>query len=76
MAYILARPIFFSLQILFLASGELYSWGHGGYGQLGHVEDEKTRPVLVPLQKKVIQIACGSYHSIALTEEGEVKIVK
>ena len=57
---------------MFSASGALYSWGHGGYGQLGHVEDEKTRPVLVPLQKKVTQIACGSYHSIALTQEGEV----
>lgn len=54
------------------ATGELYSWGHGGYGQLGHVKDEKSKPVLVPLQKKVIQIACGSYHSVALTSEGEI----
>ncbi|XP_065644177.1 RCC1 and BTB domain-containing protein 1 isoform X3 [Hydra vulgaris] len=53
-------------------SGELYSWGHGGYGQLGHTSEEKSKPVLVYMQKKVIQVACGSYHSIALTEDGEV----
>lgn len=53
-------------------TGELYSWGHGGYGQLGHNDGEKSKPVLVTMPKKVIQVACGSYHSVALTEDGEV----
>jgi len=52
--------------------GSMYSWGHGGYGQLGHNDPEKNRPIQVSLTKKVIQVACGSYHSVALTEDGEV----
>ena len=53
--------------------GELYSWGHGGYGQLGHNDSDKNRPILVQMSKKVKQVACGSYHSVALTVDGEVR---
>ena len=54
-------------------TGELYSWGHGGYGQLGHGAENKSIPTRTSLgDRKVIQVACGSYHSIALTSNGEV----
>ena len=61
-----------------LASGEVYTWGHNGYSQLGN---GNTNQGLIPsltsgLQmKKVIQAACGSHHSLALTDEGEVHFV-
>ena len=56
-------------------SGELYSWGHGGYGQLGHTALDKSIPALVSLgDMKVVQVACGSYHSAALAANGEVLI--
>ena len=58
-----------------LDNGDLYSWGHGGYGQLGHSANDKSIPVIVKSSlgdKKVAQVACGSYHSIALTTDGEV----
>ena len=62
-----------SLQIEF---GELYSWGHGGYGQLGHNEPDKSVPVQVKLNlgdRKIELVACGSYHSVAQTTNGEVR---
>eukprot|EP00112_Aurelia_sp_Birch-Aquarium-sp1_P023191 Seg681.3 transcript_id=Seg681.3/GoldUCD/mRNA.D3Y31 product="RCC1 and BTB domain-containing protein 1" protein_id=Seg681.3/GoldUCD/D3Y31 len=55
--------------------GELYSWGHGGYGQLGHNEPDKSVPVQVKInlgERKIEQVACGSYHSVAQTTNGEV----
>ncbi|PRP87288.1 S-layer protein [Planoprotostelium fungivorum] len=57
--------------------GKVFSWGWGGYGQLGdgHTED-RQRPVEIEvfknLQKKVKAIACGGWHSMALTEDGQV----
>lgn len=60
------------------ASGEVYTWGHNGYSQLG---SGNTNQGLIPslvssisgLQaKKIIQVACGSHHSLALTDDGEV----
>jgi len=52
--------------------GELFSWGHGGYGQLGHNDGDKSKPTLVQMPKKVKQVACGSYHSLATTVDGEL----
>ncbi|CAG0900887.1 unnamed protein product, partial [Cyprideis torosa] len=56
-------------------SGELYAWGHNGYCQLGN--GSTNAMVTIPAQvhfpeKKVIEVACGSHHSLALTAEGEV----
>ena len=44
-------------------SGELYSWGKGRYGRLGHGDSEdQTKPKLVEalLGYRVIDVACGS----------------
>ncbi|KAI4897359.1 hypothetical protein NFI96_017345 [Prochilodus magdalenae] len=55
--------------------GELYAWGHNGYSQLGNgTTNQGVSPVLVSsnLQnKRVIEVACGSHHSLALTHDGE-----
>ncbi|KAI4884474.1 hypothetical protein NFI96_014102 [Prochilodus magdalenae] len=59
-------------------SGQVFSWGGGGEGQLGIsspvAKSTKPGPVYVPspLPIPVIQIACGNFHSLALTNGGEV----
>ena len=43
--------------------GELYTWGKGRYGRLGHGDSEdQTRPKLVEalIGFRVIDIACGT----------------
>ncbi|XP_077172731.1 RCC1 and BTB domain-containing protein 2 [Paroedura picta] len=57
-------------------NGELYTWGHNSYSQLGN---GTTNHSLLPCQvstnlanKKVVEVACGSHHSMVLTSEGEV----
>ena len=61
--------------------GELYTWGHFANGRLGigkqkreGVPDEQTElfnfPSRVFFQEKVKMVACGSEHSIAITNSG------
>ncbi|XP_077154207.1 RCC1 and BTB domain-containing protein 1 [Ranitomeya variabilis] len=56
--------------------GELYAWGHNGYNQLGNGNTvQGTIPVQIcvdVLPKRVVQVACGSHHSMVLTSNGEV----
>jgi len=57
------------------ASGKVFSWGMGVFGQLGHenVWDEGQPKVIEALlEKKIIQVACGYNHSLALTDDGRV----
>lgn len=65
------RPVFYS-------DGELFTWGHNGYSQLGNgTTNQGVAPVLVSanlLNKKVTEVACGSHHSMALTDSGEVSV--
>ncbi|XP_065335756.1 RCC1 and BTB domain-containing protein 2-like [Cloeon dipterum] len=57
-------------------SGPVFSWGENGFGQLGLGTTEYTKvptKILGSLKhKRVVQVACGNYHSLALTSEGEV----
>ncbi|CAH3163860.1 unnamed protein product [Porites lobata] len=57
-------------------SGEVYTWGHNGYSQLGNGNSNQgliPSPLTSALQmKKVVQVACGSHHSLSLTDDGEV----
>ncbi|XP_026307639.1 E3 ubiquitin-protein ligase HERC2-like isoform X2 [Piliocolobus tephrosceles] len=58
------------------SSGELYTWGLGEYGRLGHGDNTtqlKPKMVKVLLGHRVIQVACGSKdaQTLALTDEGE-----
>lgn len=60
-----------------VSEGELFAWGHNSYSQLGNgTTNQGVAPVLVSanlLNKKVIEVACGSHHSMALTDSGEVR---
>ncbi|KAI3366292.1 hypothetical protein L3Q82_009762 [Scortum barcoo] len=63
-------------------------WGHNGYSQLGNVPTSRSTigttnqglsPVLITANlqsrspvEKVTEVACGSHHSMALTQDGEV----
>ncbi|CAN9497541.1 unnamed protein product [Ophioblennius macclurei] len=62
--------------LLATEDGELFAWGHNGYSQLGNgTTNQGVAPLLVSanlLNKKVTEVACGSHHSMALTDSGEV----
>lgn len=56
----------------------MYTWGHNAYSQLGN---GTTNHGFIPCQvstnlvnKKVVEVACGSHHSMVLTSDGEVRI--
>jgi RCC1 and BTB domain-containing protein len=56
-------------------SGELYTWGGGMYGKLGHGnETGHSTPYLVESLKglPVRQVACGSRHTVVLLENKDV----
>lgn len=56
-------------------TGELYTWGGGEHGQLGHGDKvNKTSPCLVEglRDKLLVQITCGWSHTVALTDMGDV----
>lgn len=57
-------------------AGEIYAWGHNGYCQLGNGNSNHgLNPTLLQgsLSGKVVaSVACGSHHSLALTNEGDV----
>ncbi|XP_044262446.1 E3 ubiquitin-protein ligase HERC2 isoform X2 [Tribolium madens] len=59
------------------SSGELYTWGLGEYGRLGHGDNiTQLKPKLVKtlVGHRIIQVACGSRdaQTLALTDEGWV----
>ena len=56
-------------------NGQCYGWGHNKYGQLGFGNNRLlTTPTIIVglINKKVVQICCGAYHSLALTSSGKV----
>lgn len=57
------------------SDGSLYSWGDNYYGQLGNSTNTGQRmPVRVapPTGKQWVQVAAGTYHSVALASDGQV----
>ena len=58
--------------------GEVFAWGGGNYGVTGLMDLKDVRNVLVPFKlqhlegKKVTQIACGTWHSLAINSAGEI----
>lgn len=59
------------------ADGDVYTWGDGFCGQLGHGD---KRPQLTPKQvtegdledECILTVSCGARHTLFVTEEGEV----
>ncbi|XP_039115061.1 RCC1 domain-containing protein RUG3, mitochondrial isoform X1 [Dioscorea cayenensis subsp. rotundata] len=55
--------------------GEVFSWGHGGQGQLGHGsrQNEKVPLVIEALaHKRITYIACGGSSSAAVADDGKL----
>lgn len=55
---------------------KVYSWGHNSHGELGNCFANNMIPMLVTRNLSdefIVDIACGSHHSLALTNEGKVK---
>lgn len=65
---------FFSLCLT--SKGRVFSFGDGDHGRLGHGGwSKKLRPRLVRRElgrKRVVEIAAGEGHAVALTDDGEV----
>ncbi|KAI8052143.1 regulator of chromosome condensation 1/beta-lactamase-inhibitor protein II [Syncephalis plumigaleata] len=56
-------------------NGDLYSWGSNRFGQLGHGDtQDRCEPCLVESLHgiKVVEIACGTFHSAVITEFGDL----
>ncbi len=59
------------------ATGQVYTWGRGAFGRLGHGDrEDQPRPRIVEAlrEKRIIQIACGhgDGHTLALAGDGAV----
>ncbi|EPS64187.1 hypothetical protein M569_10592, partial [Genlisea aurea] len=56
--------------------GQLWNWGANSNSELGRGDDKrggwKPEPVPSLRDVRIVQIACGGYHSLALTDKGEV----
>ncbi|ELU01326.1 hypothetical protein CAPTEDRAFT_215877 [Capitella teleta] len=51
--------------------GQLYTWGEGDFGRLGHGDNSgRNVPTLVKDISNVGQVACGSSHTIAVSQDG------
>lgn len=55
--------------------GELFSWGHGGHGQLGHctIQNQNVPRLVEALAEEcIVYIACGGSSSAAVTDKGKL----
>lgn len=60
---------------VYTLTGELYTFGQGMYGKLGHGNsDDKSIPTLVNALKthKIIDVACGDTHTLCVSDQGKV----
>ncbi|KAM9328216.1 alsin [Pholidichthys leucotaenia] len=54
---------------------EVWSWGHGEHGQLGHGDGlARLQPLCIKSlnSKEVVRVAAGGHHSLALTAQSQV----
>ena len=51
--------------------GEVYTWGYGNDGQLGHKDKQNlTQPCKLKFEHKICKVVCGGGHTGVLTQEG------
>lgn len=56
------------------ATGSVYCWGTGAFGQLGNGQQTSSpTPLQVPDLTSAVDLAAGSYHACVLTSGGAVK---
>lgn len=61
--------------VVLTGEGEVYTWGRGDDGRLGHGDNGwKYVPRVVEALrgKNIVQVTCGSYHTAAITDAGEL----
>ena len=65
---------------LLTAEGTLHSWGYNMFGQLG-LKDSSISASLLPMlvhlpnpQDKIVDLACGFNHTLAVTTNGQVYV--
>ncbi|KAM9828663.1 alsin isoform 1-T1 [Syngnathus typhle] len=54
---------------------EVWSWGQGQHGQLGHGDNaDRSQPLCIKSlnSKEVVRVAAGSHHSLALTAQSQL----
>ena len=64
-----------SFSVVLAATGEVYTWGTGKEGELGlNSIIETAQPCLCSrlIPYHIVQIACGSHHTVALDSQGRV----
>ena len=54
-------------------AGDVYSWGHGKQGALGHGGDnDEPTPKKIAGLKDIIKVDCGSEYTMALDKRGKL----
>ena len=72
---VISSSVKFNHAALVTESGEVYTWGKGSHGNLGHgdLSNHSIPNIVQALSDKVcIQIDCGNNHSAVLTNDGKV----
>ena len=69
--------------VVLTSQGELYSFGHNSYGQLGHGCTSVTGQGMSPrcivegiAGVCITKVACGGHHTLALGPQGEVGVAR
>ena len=57
------------------ADGAVWSWGNGGFGELGHGDEQNQllpKKIEALAAQRVVAVSAGYVHSLALTADGAV----
>jgi len=57
--------------------GEVYTWGEGKFGRLGHGKEfNQKEPLMIDYEPfkncHVVEVSCGGFHTAAITKDGEL----